>query len=194
METSQVYQIAQLIISVLGFGVLIPYIFSIRRRLNNQSEILEEQNKWLESAKTILQISEPQKVKEIVSFINVLEKEIMQKEKEKETRELNEKLSELTKSETKSLNQLNAALEAAEKELFAAADLALCLLYYVPPYLRKRAIVDAPQSISKVTISKDIEKRAYIGNVTLKVADILVKAVQALTIHNGTQDPKDSAF
>ena len=50
-NTDQIIQIAQIIVSVVGFGVLIWIIVGMRQRLKNQSKMLEDFNKWFDVVK-----------------------------------------------------------------------------------------------------------------------------------------------
>jgi phosphoenolpyruvate synthase/pyruvate phosphate dikinase len=76
-----------LIISVVGFSVLVLIILGMRTRLKTQGKMLDEHNKMLEGAKVFLEFANPEKLKETAEAIVALKEERIKEESEKKLRD-----------------------------------------------------------------------------------------------------------
>jgi hypothetical protein len=181
---------AQLIVNVLGFGILGWVIYGMKQRLNTQASILDEQNKMFEGAKVFLDFANPKNLKEVAEDIVALKEERMKEEMEKDMRKLNAKLEETSDRSQKTT-------EILMMELKAAARLASGLLYYVPPNHREAAIEGTPKSWIKDVISEDIENRPYwrpvlnyaalASGLEISAADPLLRAKREAAIQKATR-------
>ena len=70
-------QIAQLIVNVVGFGILIWIIVGMKQRLNTQASMLDEHIKMFEGAKAFLDFANPKNLKETAEDIVALKEERM---------------------------------------------------------------------------------------------------------------------
>jgi hypothetical protein len=82
-KRGNVMDTAQLIVNVLGFGILGWVIYGMKQRLNTQASILDEQNKMFEGAKVFLDFANPKNLKEVAEDIVALKEERMKEEMEK---------------------------------------------------------------------------------------------------------------
>ena len=142
----------QIIVYVVGFGVLGGVIYEMKQRLNTQASMLDEQNKMFEGAKAFLEFANPKNLKEVAEDIVALKEERMKEEMEKDMRKLNAKLKETS-------DRTNILIP----EIRSMIELVYNLLFYVPPNHREAAIKDAKDGALKDVILEDLENRPYWG-------------------------------
>jgi hypothetical protein len=156
------YQIAQLIVSVFGFGILSWIILGMRQRLKNQSKMIEDMSNWFEVVKNYSEFINAKKLIEDAKDIVALREEKIIAENEKIIREIKEDMKKDYEMSMKTADKL-------KYELVASSELAVALLSYVPPTFRNMALEESPECAIKNSLSQNAEKMPYYGNSLLAV-------------------------
>ena len=143
-----------LIVTVVGFIILgcyqRHYIKALERQIKTQKDILDSQNKSIENLKMHVEIFQPDKIHE---FVKMRETTF----KDKKEKEIDKIKSEMEERSKKSSNALRLLIN----EYSSAISIVFNLTSYIQPNLRQSVLEIEPDSETKKSVSKSIDKIPY---------------------------------
>ncbi len=147
-------EVFYLIVNTIGFIALAWYIWVLQKQIKSQKDTLDSQNKAFENLKMLVDIFQPEKVREFVKMRELT----FEDKKNKELEEI--KLDIQRKSQ-----------ESPDMAKFISAEwdslltVTLNLFYYLPPEIRKMAVHQGIDSLTKIHLLRATYSYPYHGNV-----------------------------